>query len=48
MAADMRVWMLTGDKRETAINIGANLPLMIFEKFNFERRLAVLLSYLDI
>lgn len=22
MAADMRVWMLTGDKRETAINIG--------------------------
>uniref|UniRef100_A0A0K0DN76 Phospholipid-transporting ATPase n=1 Tax=Angiostrongylus cantonensis TaxID=6313 RepID=A0A0K0DN76_ANGCA len=28
MAADIRIWMLTGDKRETAINIG------MFDRFN--------------
>ncbi|VDK56473.1 unnamed protein product, partial [Cylicostephanus goldi] len=30
MAADMRVWMLTGDKRETAINIGKLLFFDIY------------------
>ncbi|VDL81336.1 unnamed protein product [Nippostrongylus brasiliensis] len=43
MAADMRVWVLTGDKRETAINIAhscalcnQNMELLIVDKNTFE------------
>nr|CDJ87636.1 ATPase domain containing protein [Haemonchus contortus] len=43
MAADMRVWMLTGDKRETAINIAhscalchQNTELLIVDKDSYE------------
>ncbi|KIH55614.1 hypothetical protein ANCDUO_14225, partial [Ancylostoma duodenale] len=43
MAADMRVWMLTGDKRETAINIAhscalcnPSTELLTVDKYTFE------------
>ncbi|CAD6185628.1 unnamed protein product [Caenorhabditis auriculariae] len=43
MQADMRVWMLTGDKRETAINIAhscallhSNTELLIVDKHTYE------------
>ncbi|GMT17548.1 hypothetical protein PFISCL1PPCAC_8845, partial [Pristionchus fissidentatus] len=43
MAADIRVWMLTGDKRETAINIAHscalcthNTELMIVDKYTYD------------
>ncbi|CAB3401820.1 unnamed protein product [Caenorhabditis bovis] len=54
MAADIRVWMLTGDKRETAINIAhscalchANTELLIVDKANYEDTYAKLEQFAE-
>jgi phospholipid-transporting ATPase len=43
LKADIKVWVLTGDKRETAINIGhscklitSNMPIMVLVETEYD------------
>ncbi|CAD5221755.1 unnamed protein product [Bursaphelenchus xylophilus] len=54
MQADIRVWMLTGDKRETAINIAQssalctkNTRLLILDKAGYDEVLSKLESFIE-